>query len=407
MFFLVNDPERFNLRCSPLDFSCKAQQALIDGLANTVGRFFETTLSNVKVTDNAFDAAVLSSGRLFGLSILVMFISAVFAISFGALSLNKHMLLRGLLGSLFTIPAVYFGWWFTKQALVISDAFAADLISGSTGNVLLTFFQGLSNRDTARSTKAALVAGLGGGEVAQNAFMLIVVLAFMALGGIFMAFALAFRDVGIILLIAFLPLAFAILPARGGSVWVRRWASAVTALILAKPLMFGSLAVLSKVSQGADNLFSPELFIFVVGLFVCAFLPVLAFSFFSFIGGGSAAGDHAGSAAGRQVMNVSNTILSRRGMRGLGSAVKVGRAPAVASAARRAPLHAGGGAGGGKSVTAGGAAVPKTAAPKSPPRGAAGGGARGVSPGPSTPPQAAKAPQAAKLPPPSPVPRPK
>lgn len=279
--------EQLELGCTPGPeyIFCVSAESQARGMGSFIGWLAEIVLGSQEFAPGTtlWDNAIGEASNWLAPAIIVMLMTGMIGIATGALSLKPRRLLVSVAGICAAIPATYIALGVGGALLSISDQLselALTRISGEEGfeNVFRSLAQGGTGSDIGGA--ALSLAGLSG------ALPLLLMLIGIMLGLILMSFALAFRNLGLMILIAFSPLAFMAVPMQGGWGIAKKWAMAGIALLLAKPLMFGVLAMLLKTSDGMA-LFSSQTLTVMMGLFVVAFMPMMAYSFFSFLGSGN------------------------------------------------------------------------------------------------------------------------
>jgi len=106
----------------------------------------------------------------------------------------------------------------------------------------------------------------------------------LALGSFVLTFVFAFRNLALMVLVAFAPLAFMLAPVRPGVRIISVWASAVLALIITKPLTMGLLSLILTTGAEMESLWVPEALPLLFGIILTAFMPLVAFTLFDFVG---------------------------------------------------------------------------------------------------------------------------
>lgn len=377
--------------CGLTDFWCQGTESLATWLADTITGLSEFALSasEFHFGSELWDvSATEAGGAWLGMSVLVMFITSLVGITMAAIQMSGQLMKRALLGTALAFPATIFAIFIVGRGLVALDQFSEWLASRASGAGTLhtRVTDMIEDKGTVKSVKPgyelffpvqvgdvpvsmAWVRTPDGGTVpfipaehmvtteGVSAEVVIVFLAVMALGMILLTLALAFRTFAMMLLIAFAPLAFVLLPAKGGGVWVKRWIAAVTAMALAKPLMFGALALLMGAFSSVKSVRDPNVVPMLIGLVLVSLMPIMVYGFFSFIGAGDG-GDNIGSRAGQ-----SATSHAQRGAQSISRGTK-SMSSSVTKAVR-----------GGSGAAAGGAAQ-KANTPTKPARPGAGAGAQ-------------------------------
>lgn len=343
MLFRAED-KLVDFECGVADLMCGSMEQAANWTADAINWLANWSLGaqSFRPGDDLWNTAVDEAGVWLGMAILVMMITFIVGVAGGALLQRPDVIKRTLLATLASLPAFYFSFFMVGQGLQIIDEFSAgilDRLSGDGG------FAGMIERlFSAQANWGAATAATAVGAPPVGQMMLVLVV--MALGLMFITFAMAFRDFVLMILIAFAPLAFVLLPAKGmDDVWMKRWMSAVTAMALAKPLILGTLMLVMAGFKNLESIWSGAGLSLGIGVVITSFMPILAYSFFQFMGGG-AGGDDVGQRFGTVTSQKTQQVVSsaaRRipnGPRGGG-----GPAPAAPGAAGRGSTAGGGGSG--------------------------------------------------------------
>lgn len=288
---VLAEEAKIEFGCSFGDLYCGLMESYANTLHDLISMFAEFALGENRLAEGSslLDAAGVQASMWLALSLMVMAVTGIVSLAVGSLLQRPDLMKRALLGTLGAFPATMLGFFIVGEGLVIADQVADGLLRRLTGT---SGFAGMIGAILQTSTDpldpSRLVAGaspVGSG---------LIILAVLFLGLLFLTIAMAFRDFVIVLLIAFAPLGFVLLPSKGGGEWVKRWASAITASILAKPLMYGALLLVTSGFSALDTIWSFETITLGIGFCLVAFLPLMAYNFFSFMGGATAtAGDQA------------------------------------------------------------------------------------------------------------------
>lgn len=375
--------ELLSFGCGVTDAYCMMMEQIARGMAKATSWLADETLGTQEFNTGSdlWNVATDQAGTWLGLSIMVMIITSVVGISVAAVMGRGDLMKRALIGTGLSLPATMFAYFIVGKGLDVVDELSdgmLDKLTGTTGG-FGALVESVMWQGSALTAFSSLTSG--GVPIPQ----VVLVLLAMFLGILFIAFAIAFRNFVLMLLIAFAPLAFVILPAQGGGVWVKRWISAVTAMALAKPLILGTLALVMAGFESVGSIWSPQGVSLLIGFAIAAFMPLMAYSFFNFIGGDGGAGDQVGSRGagtvsqkvqqGGQHVQQFRTQQAMKGGRGApgaagspaagasaGAAGKTGGAPAprVPTANPRP------GAGPGSGTTFGQGPAPKPSVPKPP-----------------------------------------
>lgn len=358
MVMQVNTAEA-DFECGTFDVMCTAFESIATGLGGFVGWLAENMLGsqNLAPGTNLWDVAINEASQWFAIGILVSIGIGIIGLSTGALSLSPGKVGWSILGILSGIPATMLTLTLGGALLGWSDDISEavlERIGGPDGFTLLFKSLLLGNLDS--SMGAGTTFATGGVTVAMPTIAILLIL---ILGLVFMTFALAFRNLALMVLVAFSPLAFMAVGTKGGWQLARKWAFAGIALLISKPLMFGVLAMILKTADNIE-LFSPETLTVATGLFVVSFMPMMAYSFFNFLGGSAEqdAGGSLGSSAGQKATSTTQMVAGRMRLpkvgRGAGGAAGKSGAPGVSGKSGAGGLGGKNGAGGSKSGSSGG-----------------------------------------------------
>lgn len=290
----VDDPITLDFKCTTLDAMCNIQETLGNGMASATGWIAEAALGGQDLSPGStlWNAAIDQAGMWLGLSVVVMFITATVGIAGGAIMGRGDIVKRTMIGTLLSFPATMFAYFIVGKGLAVVDDLSDGLLARITGNdggfgALITAMLSGTSGWAALESLTNPAAQIG---------RVLLVLVGLFIGVLFIMVAMAFRNFVLMLLIAFAPLAFVLLPAKGGGVWVKRWVSAITAMALARPLILGTLALVFAGLQSAGSIWTPAGLSLMIGFGIAAFMPLMAYSFFQFIGGGEG-GDQVGQRA--------------------------------------------------------------------------------------------------------------
>ncbi|WP_053353953.1 hypothetical protein [Leucobacter musarum] len=315
--FMLED--QIELGCTPgIEYPmCVGAESTARGMGSFIGWLAETVLGAQEFAPGTtlWDNAIGEASNWFAIAIIVMLITGIVGLATGMVSMKPRRLWASVGGIAAAIPSTYIALAVGGTLLTLSDQLSELALTriGGDGSFENLFRMVLQN-GTGTDLGGALLGLTGFSGAAPMLLLLVGIL----LGLILMSFALAFRNLGLMILIAFAPLAFMAVPMKGGWEIVKKWALAGIALLLAKPLMFGVLAMLLKSSEGMA-LFSSQTLTVMTGLFVVSFMPMMAYSFFSFLGAGNenmagqGMASHAGQKAAAPVQRVTGAVTSKAG----------------------------------------------------------------------------------------------
>lgn len=289
-------------------------------------------------------------------------VMGVFAVAFCAIEVIAGMagrdpmrILKGALIAMFAWPLTATAAWATIKLTGVSDSLSTAILADSPAKELAArFFAPL---------RALTATNPPGGAIVALVFALLVLLPTVLL-----SLVMAFRSFGLLVAVAFAPVALMTQGWAKMRGMARGWATIVGALLVTKPLAAGIIVISLELIESVPDM--GALVMGVVGLWMAAFAPVAAASLFTFAGGEVAAAQGAASAqAGRHMVGTARATAA--------GGKKVGKQAMglVAGGAGGAGLAAGaGGSKAGNVVSAGGGAkgAQGEPAPKSAPDQSAG-----------------------------------
>lgn len=299
--------------------------------------------------------------------VLVTIVAMAWGITVGLLKQDGAMIRTAVIGGILAWPAAELAVWTLGHLLNVSELLTDSVMNSRGGG-----------------TFAEQLAALANGGSAEDRMAVMLTATLLALGSVVLVFVFAFRNLALMVLVAFAPLAFMLAPVRPGARVIATWAAAVLALLVTKPLTIGLLSLILQTGQGLESLWVPEALPLLIGIILSVFMPFVAFTLFDFVGTqavGSAEG------AGRAVT---------------GSAMRGGQSAARSAGyqIRSRPRSPGGGGG----SAGGGASRPQPQIARTPPNlGAAGASTPKAPPASGTPPLPPSRPPAAPV---APMPKP-
>ncbi|SDQ32676.1 hypothetical protein [Leucobacter chromiiresistens] len=336
--------DKLELGCTPgLEYPlCVSAESTARGFGDFIGWLAQIVLGSQKFAPGTtlWDSAIGEASNWFAIAIVVMLCTGIIGVSTGMLSMKGRRLWISLAGIAAAIPSTFLSLMLGGELLKISDQLsdlALTRIGGADG--FENLFRAAVQNGTGSDLFGAVSTAAGLSSAPGLLFMLIMILA----GLVVMSFALAFRNLGLMVLIAFSPLAFMAVPMRGGWGIAKKWAMAGIALLLSKPLMFGILAMLLKSSEGMA-LFSSQTLTVVTGLFVVSFMPMMAYSFFAFLGSnnenmaGQGMAGQAGQKASAPMQRIGGMVTGKIGAGAAGFAGSIfGKSKGSGSTGPRVP----------------------------------------------------------------------
>lgn len=347
----TEDGTSIDFSCGVADLVCTTSESLAGLMTDAITSLADFALdsSDFNSSSGLWAASIAQAGTWLGYTAIVMVITVAVSLAWGLVTSQPHAIRRAILGSLLAFPATVFAIFIVGRGLDVIDQISAGLLDSFIGggglasrvNELVSVSQGsvevrheyagqttvndvliladcvdgdLMNNVGAFCSLNTLGGGFGDmtgqqikdtylvyGNEGTSTGLLMLFLFIMLLGMLMLAMSFGFRTFVLMLLTAFAPIAFVLLPARGGEVWVKRWASAVVAMALAKPLMIGALALLFAAFGSVPSIGDVTVVPLLIGIVLIGLMPVAAYALFSFIGGGDG-GDQVGTRIGGSAM---------------------------------------------------------------------------------------------------------
>lgn len=330
-----------DFECGTLDVPCKAMESLATWLAELVAWLATLALGGDDVAPGTslWKASMNEAGTWLGLSILVMMISFTIGVTVGTLSGNPAAVKRAFIGTAISVPSFFFAYFFIGEGLEIIDDISEGILErfagvDGFGNVFSTLFKGNN----------FLLDSVTSGGTGVPILQLVLVAILFAFSLFLIMVAMAFRTFVLMVLLAFGPLAFMMMPATGvRDEMVKKWLSAVLAMALAKPLILATIAMVLAALGDVESVVSAEGLTLGIGLIIAAFMPMLAYGFFNFIGANRGS-DDVGQRAGQMTAQKTQQTVSVAGRmkpNGGGGGARAGGAAAGAAGAATATAAAG------------------------------------------------------------------
>lgn len=310
----VEAPPSIDLGCEFADFFCMSSEGAANFGLSIVVWLTDNVLGGQKFQPGTslWATAIEQTNVWLGLCIMVMIITTIIALGAGMILARPDLIKRTAIGTFLSVPTTMFAYFAVGEGLRFVDEVSEGMLAKLTsdGSGFSGFIESISKQFQvgANGTLPGNILGgltlVTGGNLAGPVVTVVFIL---AAGVSLIGITMAFRNLVLVILIAFAPLAFVLLPSKGGEVWVMRWVTAVVAMLLAKPLTYGVLLlVLAIFKPGETSVFSFDGLVGLIGLLVAAFMPMVAYSFFSFIGGAGA--DAAGSQAAQKLKMTGQTV---------------------------------------------------------------------------------------------------
>ncbi|HEY8686365.1 MAG TPA: hypothetical protein VIO57_12230 [Chloroflexota bacterium] len=302
-------PTNLNFGCAPLDVTCISEETISNQAAKWIADDLKGLSANTAFNTSGplWAVAVDQAGFWWTIVGFVVVGATAIGIALAAIMGDRKLILRAFGGILGTFAALFLSIWAVGKGLDVVDGLTAPLLAHATA--------GGSLQDTVMALlyPPGLSAILGN----ESPIAILLYLCLFCVGLVVMAFVDSVRNFGLMVLIAFAPLAFSILGTKVGSTWLRNWTAAVVALILTKPLTTGLLVMVLNGMGSVKSLYSVQALPLAFGLVLSLLMPFVAFGLFSFIGG-AAAGSFEGVGAhlrggGRDAGRLANTTSRRIG----------------------------------------------------------------------------------------------
>src|SRR5699024_3306728 len=274
--------------CNTFDLACQAGE-IVDSLLV----FFANTMSTISwmlistaftgnagtIEDNEWSIATAMTSR-WGLVLLIVVVALVLVqMLMSVASGNIRQAVSAFVAGLLSWPTTLVAVWLTVILTGATDRLTVGIL-GSGGepssSIIGRFFSGLEN------LPLDAVA-----ETGSKAFLVAAMTTITALASLLLSLMLVFRNFALICLVGFSPIAFMALPMTSIRSWAAKWAQAVAALILAKPIAAGMLVLAVDLTAAADGVF--QWLVGIVAMAMAAFAPVITLRLFSFMGAETAA----------------------------------------------------------------------------------------------------------------------
>lgn len=303
--------------CSTFDLSCQAGD-IVDNLLV----FFANTMSTMAwfmiqsaftgsagtIEDNEWSIATTMTSR-WGLVLLIVVVALVAVQMIIALAAgNVRQAISSFIAGILSWPTTLVAVWLTVVLTGATDRLTLGILGSggeSAGGLMGAFMEGVETLPLGELEKTG-----------SKAFLLAIMMLIVMIAALVLSLMLAFRNFALICLVGFSPIAFMAMPLSFIRSWAGKWAQAVAALILAKPIAAGMLVLAVDLTAGADGIY--QWLVGIVAMVMAAFAPVITLRLFSFMGAETAA-SYGGQ--GQAVMTNAASGAARGG-RALVSAVR-------------------------------------------------------------------------------------
>jgi hypothetical protein len=320
---------KIDFNCALLDPSCTVGQTVASAFATSIGAQLSWAISQTSFNSDSrlWEASLTEWAWWQGAIILVILGAGIVAIVMAVATGDRSDLVTAVSRFALSLPLSAASLWIIGKLLDIVDLMVEPIINRTNGGGGVEKF--MEN----------LIFGGGGG----NVFAATTILGLLAIATGVLVAVFSFRNFALAALISMGPVAWMLFPTSFGKQWVVRYFSAVIALILTTPLTLGLLALVITGVGGVDTLWSIQALPFGIGLCMIAFVPIAAFSMFSFIGGtaADAVGSRMGSSATQQAsrgVSMARGAASRANSARRKASQPRTSAPRTASPSASAPL---------------------------------------------------------------------
>ena len=295
-----------DFQCGP-NPACKLQQDIAVSTTQMALDNIRGAMNNTAFTTNGafWVGATTEFSWWRWVVVLVTVVAMAWGITLGLLKQDGPMVRAAVIGGILAWPAAELAVWTLGHLLNVSELLTQAVMGANSSGSFDSQIAELANSGTFADQISVVSSSL-----------------ILALGSFVLTFVFAFRNLALMVLVAFAPLAFMLAPVRPGVRVITVWASAVLALMITKPLTMGLLALILTTGSEMDSLWVPEALPLLFGIILTAFMPLVAFTLFDFVGTqavGSAEG--AGRAVGAAASRSGGTVARNAGysMRRMGS----------------------------------------------------------------------------------------
>ena len=248
---------------------CKLQQDLAASTTQMALENIRGAMNNTAfTTDGSFWVGATTEFSWWRWAVvLVTVIAMAWGITLGLMKQDGPMVRSAVIGGILAWPAAELAVWTLGHLLNVSELLTQAVMGANASGSFDAQLADLANSGTYADQMAVVWTSL-----------------ILALGSFVLTFVFAFRNLALMVLVAFAPLAFMLAPVRPGVRIITTWASAVLALIITKPLTMGLLALILTTGSEMESLWVPEALPLLFGIILTAFMPLVAFTLFDFVG---------------------------------------------------------------------------------------------------------------------------
>lgn len=325
--------------CGTFDIQCHMRNAMaemLDNWSKSLGQFGKEMLAAAfsgdggGISTKEWSVATTMTSKWALVLLIVVIGMAAVQVIISLIQGNPRVAVSAALWGILAWPTTLISIFLAIRVTAASDALSVGILDVSGGDAgadaaskVFSLTQAGRMADGGQGLLEQILRGPGSDPVtgSVSGLLQVAIVSFdmvliTLIAAFFLSMMLAFRNFALLVLVGFAPLAFMALPVGALRAWAIRWAQAVLALIIAKPVAAGMLVMSGELLGAADQLFS-----WLVGLAAMAmagFAPMITMRMFSFIGGETAAayGSH-----GSAVVNNAASGVTRVGSTAVQAAV--------------------------------------------------------------------------------------
>lgn len=295
--------------CSPLDFNCHVEGAVVSLLLNLANMLSSLSWLMVRsaftgnagtIEDNEWSISTAMTSRWGLVLLVVVFALVLVQMIMSAASGNIRQAVNAFFSGILAWPTTLVAVWLTVVLTGATDRLTMGVLSSGQGPSEDIFNRFMTNLETFSLNEIH--------EDVSKAFMIVLMLAISTIASIVLSLMLSFRNFALICLVGFSPLAFMAMPMVPIRGWITKWAQAVMALIMAKPIAAGMLVLSVDLGANSDGIY--QWLTAVVAMGMAAFAPVITLRLFAFMGAETAS---AYGGQGQAVMNNAGAGVARGG----------------------------------------------------------------------------------------------
>lgn len=252
------------------------------------------------IEDNEWTISTAMTSRWGLLLLVVVFALVLVQMIMSAASGNIRQAVNAFFSGILAWPTTLVAVWLTVILTGATDRLTVGVLSSGEGPAEDIFNRYMTNIETVSFGEIS--------ETLGKAFIIALMLTISTIASILLSLMLSFRNFALICLVGFSPLAFMAMPMVSIRSWITKWAQAVMALIMAKPIAAGMLVL--SVDLGANSSGVYQWLTAVVAMLMAAFAPVITLRLFQFMGAETAS---AYGGQGQAVMNNAGAGVARGG----------------------------------------------------------------------------------------------